>query len=326
MILIAGAAVVGCTSYGPAELTENIDYQYAFDQVDPLDKGGRWLATGVMEVNLIDGLTESEKLVINSHFLDLILNYELRFDEDLHDEFVALLASEGFPEEAITAVERAHIRVASPLHYHDGYWVGKMRPPGSPLRLTVINDMHVDAATNRVTVYAQSRMLGKVVAPAQVGPGEFAELPNGDRVGFHPDSVYLNCSGQELSEDDGTGSWWVKHSWVLGGEGYYNTELRPQEYYDEGFYATGILLEDGLTMKVGAVVDGAEVYNTRTPVLTGARVSYRVTRFGPANLDPEAGPIDLTPTEHFEIDWRWKTTPSPFDGLGRRVPATRNEN
>jgi hypothetical protein len=32
--------------------------------------------------------------------------------------------------------------------------------------------MHIDAATNRVTVYAQSRLLGKVIAPPQVGPGE----------------------------------------------------------------------------------------------------------------------------------------------------------
>ena len=58
----------------------------------------------------------------------------------------------------------------SQLDYHDGYWVAKMDVPDRPVSLTVINDMHIDAATNCVTVYAQSRLLGKVVAPPQVGP------------------------------------------------------------------------------------------------------------------------------------------------------------
>ena len=77
-------------------------------------------------------------------------------------------------------------------------------------------------------------------------------------------------------------------------------------------------------MKVGGFVDGAEMYNTRTPVFGWNSVTYRVTRFGPVNTDPEAGPIDLTPTEQFEIDWKWKTTPSPFDGMGRRVSTPRS--
>ena len=62
----------------------------------------------------------------------------------------------------------------SQLDYHDAYWVTKMDLPDNPVSLTVINDMHIDAATKRVTVYAQSRLLGKVVSPPQVGPGMLA--------------------------------------------------------------------------------------------------------------------------------------------------------
>lgn len=53
----------------------------------------------------------------------------------------------------------------SQLDYHDAYWVTKMEIPEQPVSITVINDMHVNTTTNRVTVYAQSRLLGKVVRP-----------------------------------------------------------------------------------------------------------------------------------------------------------------
>ncbi len=173
--------------------------------------------------------------------------------------------------------------------------------------------MHIDASTNRVTVYAQSMMMGKVVAPAQVGPGEVTELPNGDKVAFHPDAVYLNGSGQELTEDDGTGSWWVKHSWVLGGEGYDNSELKPQEHY-ESLYVEGNLLEDGLTMNVGDP-EGQWGYNLRIPVLTGNKITYRVSRY-------EVGD-DGSIKEGFVIDWKHKNKKSAFDDLARREPDTR---
>jgi len=192
----------------------------------------------------------------------------------------------------------------SPLDYHNGYWVTKMKPPGQLFSISVINDMHVDAVTNRVTVCAQSRLLGKVVAPPQVGPGECTEGANGDTVCFHPNAVYLNGSGVELMEDDGTGAWWVKHSWILGGEGYENCELRPEENYDDCFWEEGEVLDDGLTMKIGGVaMDSGEFLNTRTPVFNEDKVTYRVTRFGPKNADPDAGEIDLTPTEQFVLTW-----------------------
>ena len=42
------------------------------------------------------------------------------------------------------------------LHYHDAYWVAKIKPEGAPAKITVINDMHIDTSTNRVTVYGLS--------------------------------------------------------------------------------------------------------------------------------------------------------------------------
>ncbi|MGB0383512.1 MAG: hypothetical protein ACPGWR_01700 [Ardenticatenaceae bacterium] len=215
----------------------------------------------------------------------------------------------------------------SQLDYHDGYWVAKMDLPDNPVSLTIINDMHIDAATNRVTVYAQSRLLGQVVAPPQVGPGECTESASGDTVCFHPDAVYLNGSGEELMEADGTGEWWVKHAWILGGEGYDNCELRPQEEYNDCGYAEGVLLDDGLTMQVG-IIDadtGAWMGNHRTPVFhEDGEVTYRVTRLSPINLDPNAGEIDLTLKTDFVLDWECEEEPSAFDNRARSCPEATN--
>ena len=204
--------------------------------------------------------------------------------------------------------------------YHGGYWVATMDVDGSPFPATIINDLHVDADTNRVTVYAQNRVRGRVVAPAQVGPGECTEA-NGQTVCFHPDAVYLNGSGQESMEADGTGGWWVKHSWVLGGEGYDNCELRPAETYDDCFYVEGDLLDDGLTMKIGGEIRGFEFFNTRLPVLRDGDVTYLVTRFGPARVDAEPGSEDASPTVQFVLPLECQETASALDGVTRGCPT-----
>ena len=89
----------------------------------------------------------------------------------------------------------------NPLYYHDAYWVAKVKPEGAPAKITVINDMHIDTSTNRVTVYAQSKVLGKIVSPPQVEPGACIETKN-DTLCFHPKAVYLNGSGAELDSSD----------------------------------------------------------------------------------------------------------------------------
>ena len=200
---------------------------------------------------------------------------------------------------------------------HDGYWVAKVKPPGLGPRVTVINAMHVDADTMRITVYAQGRVLGRVLSPPQVDPGECTKAINGDRHCFHPNAVYLNGSGQELDEADGMGAWWVKHSWVLGGEGYCNTELQPKEEYAPCMSVKGILLEDGLTMKIGGKSEGrGEGFNLRAPTHLNGEVRYLVTRYGTLGNDP-ASPVE----QQGEIDFECQSKASAFDGLTRACPS-----
>lgn len=200
------------------------------------------------------------------------------------------------------------------VDYHSGYRVATMAVDGFPFPATIINDLHVDADTNRVTVYAQSRVRGRVVAAAQVGPGKCTENV-GRTVCFQPDAVYLNGSGQESMEADGTGAWWVKHSWVPGGGGYDNCELRPAEAHDDCFYVEGDLMEDGLTMKIGGAYAGFDFYNTRTPVLRDDSVTYLVTRFGPASLEAEPGSEDASPTVQFVLLLECPETASALDDV-----------
>jgi len=204
----------------------------------------------------------------------------------------------------------------NPLSYHDAYWVAKIKPEGAPAKITVINDMHLDTSSNRVTVYAQSRMLGKIVSPPQVGPGECVETKNGTLC-FHPNAVYLNGSGAELDSSDGNGAWWVKHAWVLGGEGYQNWEMKPEKNYDDGNFVEGILLEDGFTMKVGMRKDSVFTdYNLRMPIIdTNTRkVDYQVVRYEFSHK------TDSIPEEKFKLVWKCKKRKSPFNNDIRTCP------
>ena len=204
----------------------------------------------------------------------------------------------------------------NPLSYHDAYWVAKIKPEGAPAKITVINDMHLDTSSNRVTVYAQSRMLGKIVSPPQVGPGECVETKNGTLC-FHPNAVYLNGSGAELDSSDENGAWWVKHAWVLGGEGYQNWEMKPEKNYDDGNFVEGILLEDGFTMKVGMRKDSVFTdYNLRMPIIdtNTRRVNYKVIRYEFSNKN------DSIPEEKFKLVWKCKKRKSPFNNDIRTCP------
>ena len=204
----------------------------------------------------------------------------------------------------------------NPLYYHDAFWVARIKPEGAPAKITVINDMYIDTVTNRVTVYAQSKIGGKIVSPPQVGPGKCIETKN-DTLCFHPNAVYLNGSGAELDSADGNGAWWVKHSWVLGGEGYQNWELKPKNNYGDGNYVEGILLEDGLTMKIGIKEDSIfNNFNLRMPILDkySGQVNYQVVRYESSD---KTGSI---PEEKFKLIWKCKKRKSPFDNSIRTCP------
>ena len=224
----------------------------------------------------------------------------------------------------ISASKHVNIKeIASPgqnLNYHNAYWVAKIKPKNFPTNIKIINDMYIDTLSKRVTVYAQSRVLGKVLTPPQIGPGERIKYKNRN-YSFHPNAVYLNGSGKELNSADGKGAWWVKHSWILDGEGYQNWELLPKEYYGEGIYVEGIILDDKLSMKIGPTSDSLKNnYNIRTPILKNDLITYRVTRYGPKNTDPEKGEIDLSPTEIFNLNWKSKNVKSPLNGQVRSRP------
>ena len=176
--------------------------------------------------------------------------------------------------------------------------------------------MYIDTVTNRVTVYAQSKIGGKIVSPPQVGPGKCIETKN-DTLCFHPNAVYLNGSGAELDSADGNGAWWVKHSWVLGGEGYQNWELKPKKNYGDGNYVEGILLEDGLTMKIGIKEDSIfNNFNLRMPILDkySGQVNYQVVRYESSD---KTGSM---PEEKFKLIWKCKKRKSPFDNSIRTCP------
>jgi len=209
--------------------------------------------------------------------------------------------------------------------YHDGYWVGEVDIPGLPISASVVNDTYYDPETGRMTVYAQTSIANRIIAPVQVGPGECAELPNGTTGCFHPNAVYLNGSGEELMEADGTGEWWVKHSWIVGGEGYENVELGVAEEY-ESIYVEGDLLEDG-SIRIGGVgPEDAGYFNIRDPQLDASPYELTVTRYRPANDDPAAGEIDLTPVPLPNPQTLQCTEGiSALDGSARGCPTVQEE-
>lgn len=60
-------------------------------------------------------------------------------------------------------------------------------------------------------------------------------------------------------------------------------------------------------------------------MLEDGSFSYRVRRFMPTNIDPEAGEIDMTPMVGFELIYECVEEPSPFDGLVRSCPTVSGE-
>ena len=124
-------------------------------------------------------------------------------------------------------------------------------------------------------------------------------------------------SGAELDSSDGSGAWWVKHSWVLGGEGYKNWELKPEKNYGDGQYVEGILLEDGFTIKIGIRKDSIFTdYNLRMPIIdtNTRRVFYQIVRYESSFKN------DSIPKEKFKLVLKCKKRKSPFNNHIRTCP------
>jgi hypothetical protein len=92
-----------------------------------------------------------------------------------------------------------------------------------------------------------------------------------------------------------------------------NWELKPEEDYGEGTWVDGILLDDGITMKIGTLSDTENLlgFNTRKPIFKDYKLSYEVIRWEYENNESE-------PNEVFTLEWNYKTKKSAFDGLRRK--------
>lgn len=197
------------------------------------------------------------------------------------------------------------------LSHHSAYWETKIKPEGSLFSVTVINDVYVEPSTGRVTIYSQSRAFGRAVAPAQIPQGE-CTVHDKETYCSHPSAVFLNASGAELKEAKGSGSWWVKQSWELDGEGFYSSEIRPAEAYTQT-YMTGELLEDGLTIKVQSLDRG---YVLRKPVYEKKGIAYEIIGFSETEQDDNPPSYEET----VRIEWQCKKEKSPLTGETRLCP------
>ncbi len=211
---------------------------------------------------------------------------------------------------------------------HNGYWKGTAQDiDGAPLSV-IINDVHVDNQTGEVVVYAQSERISDnfLLAPPQLEPDECADLPELGYVCGHPDAVYLNESGEELSSGDGSdgGAWWVKHAWVLNDESSRLEACRigSEEVYNACYTARGLLDEDGNTQQIEFVgIPLLEIYNLRYVDLDAEPIEYYVDGYGPVNLDLQSGPLDLSAALIFRLTMTCQDTAGPLDGTLRGCPS-----
>jgi hypothetical protein len=325
MVRLLPILVVLLLSIGCAPVAQDAGEQACAEQIAANDNAGRRLCSAINAIDTDAALSDEARTLVNTQLLQLATAPAERCNGSMDALLENMRAgSPTFTEQSLLEVERARERVCSPLTYHDAYWVTEIESPEGVVILNV-NDMHIDAATNEVRVYAQGLVRRQIIAPPQVGPGECTELSDGETACYHPNAVYLNGSGQELLESDGTGSWWVKHAWILGGEGYNNCELFARTY-DNCIWVEGEVLEDDLSMKIAGIGEiERNFFNIRTPLLEKDPIIYQVRRFQPTNIDLEAGAIDLTPKAGFDLIWECREEVSAFDGLTRSCPTLIDE-
>jgi hypothetical protein len=119
------------------------------------------------------------------------------------------------------------------------------------------------------------------------------------------EDVYLNGWGDKLTASDGTGAWWVEHSWIVDGEGYRNCELMPPpeevlDYDADCVPVIGEWQEDQITMRVGLAGPTGGVlgiYNERRPVLAPNSIAYSINRINPTpRAEPSLSSSPSSPT------------------------------
>ncbi|MEO1234713.1 MAG: hypothetical protein AAFZ18_38060, partial [Myxococcota bacterium] len=135
--------------------------------------------------------------------------------------------------------------------------------------------------------------------------------------------VYLNGRGIELEASDASGEWWVKHSWIVDGQGYDNCEPFPLEENWECLPTIGVLAADGLTMdmRVGEWGQPGAFNNLRRPEIDADPMTYTIETWQPANIDASAGEIDLTRTLIRTQELSCQSQPSPLDNQVRPCPV-----
>lgn len=296
---------------------------------DAQNQGDRWIMTAIEELHSLEAINDEDLALSYNYLRSLLATPSERLNEEAKANVV--LASQS--QDAIEIIERAFTRVSSPLNYHQGYWVTEQRIEGISSPVTALNDIHVDAHEGTITVYGQVQVMGQIIAPVQAGPGEEVQHFSGNMLGMHPNAVYLNGSGEELTESDGTGSWWVKHP-IVGPGGYYNWPMLIEDYGNGGHYTEGEVLDDGVTLAMrsffednirGFPVDDNAIANkfygtTRSPGVSTDLITHIIERYEPANVDPEAGAIDYTSTLVETVVFECREEASALDGLVRDCP------
>lgn len=296
---------------------------------DAQNQGDRWIMTAIEELHSLEAINDEDLARSYNYLRSLLATPTERLNEEAKANVI--LASQS--QDAIEIIERAYKRVSSPLNYHQGYWVSEQLIEGIPSPVTAVNDIHVDAYEGTITVYGQVQVMGQIIAPVQAGLGEEVQHFSTNMLGMHPNAVYLNGSGEELTESDGTGSWWVKHP-IVGPEGYYNWPMLIEDYSNGGQYTEGEVLEDGVTLAMrsffedsirGFPVDNNAITNefygnTRTPGFSTDPVTHISVRYEPANVDPDAGIVDYTSTLMETVVFECREEASALDGLVRDCP------
>ncbi len=266
-------AVSGCND-SDSNITR-YTYQDCINSIDIKRQSSEWLCQAVKDVNQLDDISEQQKSSTNAALIDAAKEPTLACDSDTDDGILTSLKHQTSSYEETKAIENAEQRVCSRVSIHEGYWVSKSSHPNNPnIIIDVINDLHIDAASGHVVVYAQQRIGELILAPIQLANEECTTVKDGSLACAHPDAVYLNETGEELALADGTGDWWVKHEWnIFDDETLFPMcNLGVSETYNCGLMQ-GHLLDDELTMQVGTPTD----YNLRTVYDEQNPVQYSVT-------------------------------------------------